>query len=94
MMKHRLDIALSTTNFLNEGEISVVCSDQLLYAICKQLQFHIEKQIEQDIKDVYVDASQAIYVPIKQNNIKLFGGKNIQKNKAQVKISLLKYATR
>ena len=33
---------------------------------------------------MYLDASQAIYVPIKQNNIKLFGGKNIQKNNAQV----------
>ena len=39
MMKHSLDISLSTTNFLNEGQITIVCADQPLYAICKQLQW-------------------------------------------------------
>ena len=34
-----LDISLSTTNFLNEGQITIVCADQPLYAICKQLQW-------------------------------------------------------
>ena len=38
-MKYSLDIALSTTIFLNEGQITIVCGDQPLYVICKQLQW-------------------------------------------------------
>ena len=36
MMKYSIDIAISTTIFLNEGQITTVCGDQPLYAICKQ----------------------------------------------------------
>ena len=37
MMKRSLAIALSTTNFLNKGQITIVCGDQRLCAICKWL---------------------------------------------------------
>ena len=39
MMKHSLDISLSTTIFLNEGQIIVLCGDQTLHAICKGIQW-------------------------------------------------------
>ena len=39
MMKHSLDISLSTTIFLNEGQITIVCADQPSPAFCKQLQW-------------------------------------------------------
>ena len=39
MMKHSLDIALKITDFLNFGQISIVCLDQSLYALCMQFQW-------------------------------------------------------
>ena len=39
MMKHSLDIALATTEFLSKGQITFVCLDQPLYALCKQFQW-------------------------------------------------------
>ena len=44
MMKHSLDIALSVTNFLNEGQLAVICADQPLYALLKKLQWHFPEQ--------------------------------------------------
>ena len=43
-------------------------------------------QYEKYLQDVFADASRAIYVEIKQNNIKLFPGKNIRKDKSKVKL--------
>ena len=39
MMKHSLDIAQSITNFLNEGQLPIICGDQPLFALLKQLQW-------------------------------------------------------
>ena len=39
MMKHSMDIALSITDFLNNGQLTFLCCDQPLYAFCKQLQW-------------------------------------------------------
>ena len=41
---------------------------------------------EKYLQNVFVDASQAIYVAIKQNNIKLFDGKNFVKDKTKAKL--------
>ena len=43
-----------------------------------QLEQIATTQYEKYLQDVFVDASHAIYVEIKQNNIKLFPGKKYQ----------------
>ena len=57
-------------------------SSSLIY----QLEQIATTQYEKYLQDVFVDASRAIYVEIKQNNIKLFPGKNIRKDKTKVKL--------
>ena len=39
MIIHGLDIVIKTTNFLNSGQMPVVCFDQQLYALGKQVQW-------------------------------------------------------
>ena len=45
-------------------------------------------QVENFRHSVYVDGSQAIYTPIKQNNIKLFEERKEKKNIVKAKLSL------
>ena len=41
------------------------------------------------LQDVFVDASQAIYVEIKQNKMHIFGGKNInKKDKRKIEVTV------
>ena len=42
------------------------------------------------VNDVFMDASQAIYIPIKQNNVRLFDEKNVTSNKTTCKLSTAK----
>ena len=39
MIKHCMDVAKATTNFLNPGQVPVVAADQPLFAIAKQVQW-------------------------------------------------------
>ena len=39
MMKHSMDIAISSTKFLNEGQLAIICADQPLFALMKRLQW-------------------------------------------------------
>ena len=40
MVKHAMDIAKKTTNFLNPSQVPVVTVDQVLFALAKQIQWH------------------------------------------------------
>ena len=57
-------------------------SSSLIY----QLEQITTTQYEKYLRDVFGDASRAIYVEIKHSNIKLFPGKNIRKDKTKVKL--------
>lgn len=40
MVRHGMDIVMSTTNYLNPGQVSVMCVDQPLYALMKIIQWN------------------------------------------------------
>ncbi len=44
MMKHAMDIAKSTTSFLNLGQTPVIADDQPLFSIAKQIQWQWPSQ--------------------------------------------------